>query len=624
MNPRRIRLLMGFLALGTLFAVAAVACGDEPEAADPTAMPTQAAGQTPDAATATATTPVDVVGEAPDPDSPANTAVLVAPNRVGITFTGMNSTGAPDGPWGIAEGFFQPSGVVGEDIVSPVLAETWEVADDLSKVTIGIKSGVQFHGDWGELTADDVVWSFNDLIAPESVHNQSGDYAAVFEPMVKVDDYTVDLPFKAFTVVWNQALLNTFAGTNGTFSKNAFDEMGRDWMNENVVATGPYQLMEFRPQEILRLESFADHHTQPAGMQFMNVHDVPEEATRLAMLENGQADIGDISIKRIRELLELGFKTSDSGKASQLAMNFGGNYWEQYDYNCAQGQSSVSCPDITVGEPQEVEVSRPGYQPDEQHPWIGEFGNDESMERARMVRTALSMAIDREAINDVILDGLGWANYVQGFSTKAPQWEEQWEIPYDPDEAARLLDEAGYPMEGGRRFDVSMFVTNHVGGPGGAAGEIQSAVGAMWDEIGVSTSLLRHDYAVWRQTVVDRTEDQPFLSACGGTDARDSVPWDFPKGVVFTTLSRGGFSCGMELPFVLDNYIKTSTEQDIAKRIEYNTELLEYYHHWRLVPGVVVGPEPLVWNPKTIESWEMRANAAGTHIVSLDTIVPAK
>jgi hypothetical protein len=34
-------------------------------------------------------------------------------------------------------------------------------------------------------------------------------------------------------------------------------------------------------------------------------------------------------------------------------------------------------------------------------------------------------------------------------------------------------------------------------------------------------------------------------------------------------------------------------------------------------------PSPLVWNPKKIKSWEMRANAGATHIVSLDTIIPA-
>ncbi|CAI8012148.1 hypothetical protein GBAR_LOCUS7790 [Geodia barretti] len=103
----------------------------------------------------------------------------------------------------------QPGGRRVELVKNPVLAETWTVADDWSKVTVKVKEGVQFHRGWGEMTADDLVWSFNDLIAPESVHNQSGDYAAVFEHMLKIDDYTVEVPLKGPNVVWNQAYFKT-------------------------------------------------------------------------------------------------------------------------------------------------------------------------------------------------------------------------------------------------------------------------------------------------------------------------------------------------------------------------------------------------------------------------------
>ena len=245
---------------------------------------------------ATATPIAMAMMEAPDPRSAPETAEMAVQNRVGLTLTGLNSTGAPDGPWSIAEGFFQPGGPVGSNIVDPVLAETWKVSDDLSKITVTIKKGVEFHQGWGEMTADDVVWSFNDLITPESVHNQSGDYAAVFEPMVKIDDYTVEIPIKQFTVVWNQAYFNTFAGTNGTFSKTAFDENGREWANENIIGTGPYMLKEFIPQNIVRLETNPDHHIAPAAMKFLNVNEVPEESTRTAMLRNGQTDIANVSL----------------------------------------------------------------------------------------------------------------------------------------------------------------------------------------------------------------------------------------------------------------------------------------------------------------------------------------
>lgn len=633
----RIRLLASLFALSVLLALMAAACGGEAETVVETVVVRETVivekevpGEkvvetvvTEKVVVATPTPEIMAKAEPPNSKSPAETATMAVYNRVGLTLTGLNSQDAPDGPWGIAEGFFQPSGPVGSDVVSPVLAETWEVAPDKSKVTVKVKEGVQFHWGFGEMTADDIVWSLTDLMAPESTHNQAGDYAAIVEPPIKIDTYTVEIPFKQFTVVWNQAYFNTFAGTNGTYSKKAFDEKGRDWMLENLVATGPYKLISFEPQATARLESFDGHHTKPAPMKNLVINEVPEESTRLAMLRNGQADIVDVSLKNIKPLLEEGFKLSDGGGAKQEGIFFGGNYWEQYDYNCSQGQSSVSCPGITVGTPMMVEPSRPGYLPDEEHPWIGEYGNDASMERARKVRTAMSVAIDKETIKEVILDGLGTLIHVNAFSIHDPNWDDKWNIDYDPEESVRLLEEAGYPIKDrGIRFEVDMYVTPHAGGATGTAGEIQAAIGAMWDKLGIRTSLNRAGYTVWRPTVVDRSEDMPFLSACGGTDARDSTPWDFPKGVVFTTLARGGFSCAMEIPFVLENYLKTSKESDKAKRVEYNTDLLEYYRHWRLNSGVVGVPEPLVWNPKVIKSWDMRANAAGTHIVSLDTIIP--
>jgi len=622
------------LLLGTVMAAVVAACGSTEtvtvvetvivtEKGDTVEVIKEVKGDT---VTVVATPTSAPTESAPDLQSGNDTVELVASNQVGLTMSGLNNVGAPDGAYSIAEGFFQPCGPVGSDIVCPVLAEEWEVATDFSKVTVTLKKGVQFHGGWGEMTADDVVWSFNDLISPGSVHSQSGDYSANFAEMVKIDDYTVEVPIKTYTVVWNQALFNTFAGTNGTFSKKAFDEKGKDWVLTNVIATGPYMLKDFRPQEVISLESFAGHHTQPAPMKFVNLRDVPEESTRLAMLKNGQADIADISLKRINDLRERGFKTSDSGKAAQMAVIMAGNYWEEHDYNCSIGQVSVQCPDIVPGTPQLVDSDREGYTPDAEHPWIGEYGDEESMERARKVRQAMALALDTKLMNETLLDGLGWELYMNSFSTKDPNWNAKWEWSQDIDEANRLLDEAGYPAELGRnkyRFEANLYATPHAGGPGGTAGEIQSAIGAMWGAIGITTTLERQDYSVWRPTVVERSQNQPFLSACGGTDARDSVPWDFPKGVTYSSLSRGGFSCAMEIPFVLDKHLEASGEADRTRRIEINTELAEFYANEWLVPGITVVPSPLVWNPKKIKSWEMRANAGATHIVSLDTIIPA-
>jgi peptide/nickel transport system substrate-binding protein len=64
----------------------------------------------------------------------------------------------------------------------------------------------------------------------------------------------------------------------------------------------------------------------------------------------------------------------------------------------------------------------------------------------RDVRIALSIAVDREALNELVYDGLMTPRQYSPISVSPQAYEKQasaW-IQYDPDEANRLLDEAGY------------------------------------------------------------------------------------------------------------------------------------------------------------------------------------
>ena len=70
--------------------------------------------------------------------------------------------------------------------VVPAVAESWELASDLSSFTWHIRPGIPFHTggaggggkDWGEVTAEDVAFSFDQVNSntnPESVHDVAGD-----------------------------------------------------------------------------------------------------------------------------------------------------------------------------------------------------------------------------------------------------------------------------------------------------------------------------------------------------------------------------------------------------------------------------------------------------------------
>ena len=129
---------------------------------------------------------------------------------------------------------------------------------------------------------------------------------------------------------------------------------------------------------------------------------------------------------------------ASGGRAQQIGggrgqgVLYAGNYWATTDYLDAAGEGN----DVTM---------RSGYKPDDEHPWIGEWGNDESMERARKIRTAMSMMLDWERLSEEIFGGVadrGWAWY--GWTPEHPEWNPEWQIDYDPDTAQQLLEEAGY------------------------------------------------------------------------------------------------------------------------------------------------------------------------------------
>ena len=286
---------------------------------------------------------------------------------------------------------------------------------------------------------------------------------------------------------------------------------------------------------------------------------------------------------------------------------FGGNLWEKNH--------------AVTGEP----LARVTFQADQ--PWLGNpdkpnDGNNpegmDDMEQARLVRWALSLAIDRDLMNEQLNAGLGWPAYVTMFSPTAPQWQDKWNVAYDPARAEELLDQAGFPRKSnGVRFEVPLY-----GQPTPSFyADMSDAIGGFWDEIGVRTTVLHHAYSIIRPSFVQRTITHPFLKTCG--ESTSSAPWDWPRGVKMSSLSRGGFSCAQESPFLVETLQKVALEPDLQKRIELNNEVVEWMHFWAFAPGVLAVPRTVTVNPNSIESWEM-PKAFQASFRAPENIVPAR
>ncbi len=494
-----------------------------------------------------------------------------------------------------------------DDSAQPWLASDWSLETDLSGATLTIQSGVKFHvvdgKDFGELTAEDVAWSMNDANATtnsNSIHGQAGDFASLFREWKAVDDRTVQFDFESFDTSWKDDFLNQSGQAFVVFSKKAFDQEGADWVRDNVVATGPFQPVEWLRDSKLVMEAVPSHWKFQPKTNRITILEVSESTTRAAMLRTGEADVAAILATDAPAFIAGGFGATSTGGGGQEGLFFSGNLWEQFSAREGQGE----------GEANEIKLTRDTYAND--FPWIGDpfdTGDPNDMEEARMVRRAMAIAIDRQSIVDNVLSGLGDVNHVQYFDRTHPNWTGEHEYYYDPDEAASIisgLDSNYFKGSGdadnlnGNAFEVSIYSQD---GNASIRGEIADAVAGFWSDIGLEVFSLKFSYRTFRPGVVARTNVHPWITACD--KGNTSWQWGNPKGLVQTSLSRGGFSCGFESPEIVEFYQRMATAPDTATAVTAANEYLDYVYFWNLQPGVVTLPADVYYNPNKIASWEM-------------------
>ena len=111
-------------------------------------------------------------------------------------------------------------------------------------------------------------------------------------------------------------------------------------------------------------------------------------------------------------------------------------------------------------------------------------------------RKAMSVAINREEINEVAFFGLGQPKQFIGFTPRPDFVDEKWEsymIQYDPDMANSLLDEIGMVDKDGDGYrelpNGNKLVINMSFSTQGVAGQVVEMVGQNWDEVGVKTTV---------------------------------------------------------------------------------------------------------------------------------------
>jgi len=284
----------------------------------------------------------------------------------------------------------------------PGLATAWEPNADYSEFTFTLRQDVTFH-DGTPFTAEAVKASF-DHINSEAVLESGGksllqDHSYV--ETVVVDDYTVTVKFGASYPLFLRDASRQWLSIS---SPAALEASGADY-GRNPVGTGPFKFVQWDAQSQIVLERNPDYnwgpefaaHQGPAKLEQVVFRILPEAATRLTAFETGEVLIA--SEPPALDAIAL----ADSGAAAIQTF-------------AQPGVPAILMINATKAPTDNVDV-----------------------------RKAMILAVNQEELAQTAFQELGLpATSVISPTTWAYDEGAASLYSYNPEEAARLLDEAGW------------------------------------------------------------------------------------------------------------------------------------------------------------------------------------
>jgi len=284
----------------------------------------------------------------------------------------------------------------------PDLAESWDASDDARTFTFKLRPNVTFH-DGTPLTSADVVATYKAILNPE-LPAAARPVLDMIETVEAVDDLTVrfslaapyaDLPFAT-------------AHANARILSKAVVEGDLAQIETTANGTGPFKLESYDSARIVRLVRNENYYQEGKPyLDAVEMHLFPDLAAETTNFLAGDVDV-------MLTVQQANFaRIADSPGVNALRVPSG------RFVNVVMRQDQPPFDDVRV-------------------------------------RKALAMAVDRQLLVDIVLEGLGRPAFDNILSPEFQYRVDTPEISYDPEAAKALLAEAGYP-DG---IDIALVASN--------------------------------------------------------------------------------------------------------------------------------------------------------------------
>ena len=424
----------------------------------------------------------------------------------------------------------QLTNIARDGSVQPQLATSWDFNADATKWTFTIRPDVTFH-DGSKMTIDDIIWTYKMIM--DNPSSPVATYLTLVKDVKAVGDdkiqFTLSEPFAPFD---RQVSLISI------LPQKVYEEMGAEAFSRQPVGSGPYKVTEWVKDDHLSLEANPDYWGEKPSIREVTVKPVPSESSRAGGLETGELDIVPLlppsSVQRLEGSDTVDVLRVDSNRVLYIGFNT-------------------------------------------ENPLLTE-----------PLRQAADMAIDRDAITQQLLGGLG-KPLGQIVAPVTFGYDDSIEpTPYDPEQARELVESSGYD---GTPIKLQFPNNRYAFGE-----EVAQAVAGYLDEVGINVDLEGMEYEAFFPLWAGDKLDAMHMFAYGPS----IMDAELPLGSLYESGGRGYW----DTKEVDDLIAKQRAEIDPEARAEVISQI------WQLskeaVPYSILYNEVQAYGVSSDVDWEPR------------------